>query len=1169
MERILDRPVGSLIKWDWEKTLYALLIVLALGTRLWGLGDRVQSHDESIHTRYSWNLYSGRGFAHDPLMHGPFLFHATALSYFLFGDNDFTARVPVALMGVALVGFPYLLRKWLGRTGALATSFFLLISPAISYYSRYIRHDIPAMLFAMVTVYAILSYLRDGRPRWLYVMAAGVSLGFASKEVAFIYDAIFGLFLLGLFVVEALKREWRDDGLKAIFLIALAIMVFGLAVVGSGIYFKPEEGPIPWWAKVGAGIGGLGLVGAVALLLAGVWRNLRDYRAFDLIIVLGTLCLPLLAPFLIREVGPLIEALGLQLPPGGVDPLDYQAPMIYYSAAITGLALAVSALIGLLWDWRRWSIAAAAFYAIFIVLFTTFFTNGYGMASGLVGSLGYWLKQQDVERGSQPVYYYVLMVALYEYLPWLLATVAAIYVGAKALLGRSLAPVDAALPDPEADDPGAGGRVEPLPELSDPLAPVAAGVHQSQHHPATGAEMAGRSGEITAPQARGAFVPFLLFWCAVAWFGYSFAGERMPWLTVHITLPMILLSGWLVGRFIDAVDWREALERRAWLIALVLPPFLMALIALVKTGSAGPFRGLTLDQLRVTGRWMGAVVGTSAFGAGLLYLGRRTGWRIALSVVLAVLLVIPVLLTIRTAWHFNFINYDYAVEHLVYAHAAPGVHEAMRQLEELSRRLAGGPEEIEVAYGSDGSTLWYWQLRNYDNAVFYGDQPSREQMDVPVIIAGSDQWDTVSPYLGDDYHVNTYTYIWWPVEDYRGLTLDRVTHAVTDTQTRLALWDIWYARDYRRYDEVTGREHTVDKWPLRQDFRFYVRKDVASQIWDLGTTGLGAGEALEEPPTDPYESGWADLGARLVIGSEGAELGQLQGPRGIAVDDEGFIYVADSGNHRIQKFAPDGQFVVAFGKQSFADDEIGVPQGFNEPWSVAVDAGGDIYVADTWNHRVQRLDDQGRVLNNWGVFGQTRVGELLAQGVFYGPRDIALDAEGRIFVTDTGNKRVQVFEPDGTFAFDWGGGGIAAGYLDEPVGIAIGPTGEVYVADTWNKRIQVFDREGAYLREWPIEGWEETSVEDKPYLAVDSRGYVYVADPGKYRVLVFDSVGGYQTSFGQYGFDERSFALPTGIAIGDDGSIYVTDARSGRVLVFDPLRLGLGFPGADQLHLAP
>ena len=91
---------------NWEKALYLTLIVVALATRLWGLGIRVQSHDESLHTKYSWNLYAGQGFQHTPLMHGPFLFHATALSYFLFGDNDFTARLVVALIGVAVVAFP-------------------------------------------------------------------------------------------------------------------------------------------------------------------------------------------------------------------------------------------------------------------------------------------------------------------------------------------------------------------------------------------------------------------------------------------------------------------------------------------------------------------------------------------------------------------------------------------------------------------------------------------------------------------------------------------------------------------------------------------------------------------------------------------------------------------------------------------------------------------------------------------------------------------------------------------------------------------------------------------------------------------------------------------------------------------------------------------------------
>ena len=61
-----------------------------------------------------------------------------------------------------------------------------------------------------------------------------------------------------------------------------------------------------------------------------------------------------------------------------------------------------------------------------------------------------------------------------------------------------------------------------------------------------------------------------------------------------------------------------------------------------------------------------------------------------------------------------------------------------------------------------------------------------------------------APYLGSDYLVNTYTYLWWPAEDYRDLTRARVTHAITDPDTRTALWDIWYNRDYRRYDKLTG-----------------------------------------------------------------------------------------------------------------------------------------------------------------------------------------------------------------------------------------------------------------------------------------------------------------------------------------------------------------------------
>jgi len=1028
-DTFLDKPLGALIRIDREKALYLVLIILALATRLWHLGDRVQSHDESIHTLYSWNLYTGRGFAHSPMMHGPFLFHATALSYFLFSDNDFTARLPVALIGTVIVAFPYLLRRWLGRAGALATSFLFLISPSIAYYSRYIRHDVELILWCLVVFWAIFAYLHDGRARWLYVMSAGVSLGFATMEAAYIYFAIFGFFLVGLLACQ-LWSEYRTSSAR------------------------PEFG----------------------------WDALRKLRSFDLVIVLGTLCLPMLS------AGP-IKALGL-------NPLDYSPPTVYYSAFITVLMLALSAVIGLAWDWRRWSVAAAIFYTIFVVLFTTVFTNGTGLATGLVGALGYWLEQHGVERGSQPRYYYFVMVFFYEYLPFLLTLLTPVYLALRS-------------PFSAERDKGPAARGDRTFSLN------------------------------------SLFIAFLLWWSALSWFAYSYAGERMPWLTVHIALPMILTSGWLLGQLIESTDWRQVIERRGWMLSACAVPWVMAVVMFINALGAGPFGGSDLAHLNITGWFLNGLIGVLGFGTVLLYLAYRSGIHVTVRVLLFTALLVPVFITIRTTWRFCYVNYDYPIEFLVYAHGAPAVNEVMRQIDELSRRVMGAPKRIRVAYGADGSTLFYWQLRDYPNAIYYGEHPARDQMESDVVIAGREQWDDVSPYLERDYVYNTYTYLWWPMEDYRNLTFERIWYALTDARTRAAIWDIWYNRDYRRYDELTGQSHTLDKWPLRSDFRIYIRRDLLARMWERGTVKP---EEISLP-VDPYAEGWRDLAARFVFGEPGSGPGQLMRPTGIKVGPDGFVYIADTGNHRIQKFTQAGQFVAVIGGYSAAEEETGVPGGFREPWDVAVAPDGTIYVADTWNHRIQQLDGEGNLIAAWGEYGPPEMPGI----TFYGPRGLALAPDGRLYVTDTGNKRVMVFEPGGQLAFKWGKGGVLPGYLDEPVGIAIGPDEAVYIADTWNRRVQVFDLDGNLLRYWPIEGWDTGIADEKPFLAVDGKGYVYVTDPGHYRVLVFDSTGKYLLSFGQYGFDERSFGLPVGIAVAQDGSLYVTDSQGGRVLVYDPI----------------
>src|SRR5919202_5737956 len=192
------RPRYTLeIPFDPEYLPYLGLMLAALALRFWDLAAKAYHHDESLHAFYSWRLYDGQGYIHDPMMHGPLLFELNAVAYLLFGANDFTGRLVPALLGVAVVGMPYLLRHELGQRGAIAASALFVVSPAFLYFSRFIRHDIYVDAFTLLMVTGVFRYLATGQPNWFYTACVAAALLFATKEDFYISGFIPFTFLLG------------------------------------------------------------------------------------------------------------------------------------------------------------------------------------------------------------------------------------------------------------------------------------------------------------------------------------------------------------------------------------------------------------------------------------------------------------------------------------------------------------------------------------------------------------------------------------------------------------------------------------------------------------------------------------------------------------------------------------------------------------------------------------------------------------------------------------------------------------------------------------------------------------------------------------------------------------------------------------------------------------
>ena len=311
-----------------------------------------------------------------------------------------------------------------------------------------------------------------------------------------------------------------------------------------------------------------------------------------------------------------------------------------------------------------------------------------------------------------------------------------------------------------------------------------------------------------------------------------------------------------------------------------------------------------------------------------------------------------------------------------------------------------------------------------------------------------------------------------------------------------------------------------------------------------------------------------DIGFLAQWGSQGSGNSQFDSPVGVAVDGNGNVYVAEYYNHRIQKFDAGGAYVGQWGSNGSGNGQFGYPIG------VAVDGSGNVYVADSGNNRIQKFAGDGTFLMAFGwdvVSGNVDTDFEICQpgdtckdgssgsgnGQFSNPQGVAVDGAGNVYVADTSNNRVQKFDAGGAYLTQWGSGGSGNGQFNYPTGVAVDGAGNVYVADTNNHRIQKFDAGGNYQSQWGVSGSGNSQFRYPQGVAADGAGNVYVADSDNNRIQKFDGNGNYLSQWGSNGSGNGQFLYPTGVAVDGAGNVYVADVFNNRIQKFGPVSVTL------------
>ena len=649
---------------------YWAVILLGAILRFWALGDKPLHHDESLHAYFSLqllhNLQNWAGcfaptascYRYDPLLHGPFQFHAIAFVYQVSqwlgapdnGVNTTTVRIAAATLGTVIVGLPYFLRDYLGKIGAWVACFLLAVSPSMVYFSRFAREDIYMACFTLLMIVATARYVRDRKMRWIVIAAAAFALSYATKEATFLSIAVFGSFFGALSAWE-LGAKWSvranapADAAYTRFLpktgspILLVVYFLVLAPIAK-VFFA-------WMKALSIYITDSKNTPIADAFVAG----LKD-KTVAIVPWIGILLGLYVLSILAREIFGWLPQPGRNAVARRVDP--EKQPLL--DAIFT-------------MQWTHWFFALLCGWTIFLVLFTVIFTNiRGGIGDGIWQGLYYWLQQQQVARGGQPWYYYLLLIPLYEQIGLVFGIV----------------------------------------------------------------------GVVRCLMRPNRFRLFMVYWFVGNVFIYSWAAEKMPWLMIHMTMPMMILAAiGLEPAVVTVWNWAKDL----W--AKRMPSKASKALTVVEPSDV-PL--LPAPAQRHVGK------ASASFGLA--------------SVVFAVLLLLP---TLHNMYEVSYVHAaDGPHEMMVYVQTTTDVNTVMAKIDALDKKLNGGNHQLRIGVMTDAEWPFVWYLRDYPNTCLGFPTYCGDASTIPVIITGGDNLYTAqqqyasasakgATYLFHQYHMRT----WW------------------------------------------------------------------------------------------------------------------------------------------------------------------------------------------------------------------------------------------------------------------------------------------------------------------------------------------------------------------------------------------------------------------------